>query len=101
VREPGPAPRAETLRQAILAAISGRWLSPREISGEVRIRERDVAAHLEHLERSLRASGARLRIDPPACRSCGYVFAPGTGRPSRCPECKGERISAARFCVEQ
>ncbi len=94
-----PGERALTLRRAIALALRGRSLDAREISTEVRIPEREVAEHLAHLERSLAAHGERLVVEPPSCKRCGHQFDPRLRRPSRCPECKGERISAPRFRV--
>jgi len=99
VKERGPLPRGETVRKAISAAIDGRWLGAKDISFEVRIPEREVADHLEHLARSLRSSGGRLEIEPATCKSCGHALAPSLRRPSRCPECKSERLTAPRFRV--
>jgi predicted Zn-ribbon and HTH transcriptional regulator len=95
-----PAERGETVRQAIVRVLRGRWLSAREISKEVRISEREVGPHLEHVARSAAESGAELGIEPARCLGCGHEFEPGVRRPSRCPECKAERISAPKFRIE-
>lgn len=97
-----PAERSETLRKALAAALRERALTARELSGAVSISERDVSAHLEHLERSLTKSHERLVVEPATCRTCGYVFAGRQrhSRPSRCPKCRGERLSAPRFCIK-
>jgi predicted Zn-ribbon and HTH transcriptional regulator len=53
-----------------------------------------VVSDLEHLQKSLRHSEYELEITPAECRKCGFVF--GTHKlrkPSRCPECKGERLT--------
>lgn len=96
-----PAERGETLRQSIAAALRGHTLSAREISEVVRISEREVAEHLAHLERSLAAAGERLEVEPASCKACGFTFDArvGRGRPSRCPKCKSERLSAPRYRV--
>jgi len=53
----------EAIREELLrgAATAG------EISQRVSIREKDVAEHLQHLEKSLRARGERLVIQPASC----------------------------------
>lgn len=94
-----PSERGETVRQSIAAALRGPALSAREISEIVRIPEREVGEHLTHLARSLAAEGARLEIEPPGCKACGFVFEARVGRPSRCPKCKSERLSAPRFRI--
>jgi len=47
----------------------------RELSERVAIREKTSPGHLEHVEKSLRARGERLVVDPAACIACGYSFA--------------------------
>jgi predicted Zn-ribbon and HTH transcriptional regulator len=96
-----PKPRAETLRQALTAALRERPQTARELSGAVRIAEREVLDHLAHLERSLAAAGEQLVIEPARCKSCGFAFEARArhGRPSRCPECRSERISTPRFSI--
>lgn len=92
---------AETPRQAIAALLRERALTTREISAEAHVAERDVAAHLDHLARSLAAAGERLVVEPAACAACGFVFEARERkrRPSRCPRCKSERIHPPRFSV--
>jgi len=60
-----------------------------------------VYEDLEHVARSLRSSGMSLLMEPPTCRSCGYVFKDlkRLRKPSKCPRCKGERISPPRFII--
>ena len=65
-----PAERGETVRASIAAALRRGALSAREISEQVRIAEREVADHLAHLERSAKAQGERLLIEPARCKAC-------------------------------
>lgn len=57
---------------------------------------------LEHIARSLRNSDLVLLMQPPTCRSCNYVFKDlkKLRKPSKCPRCKGERISPPRFIIK-
>ena len=58
---------------------------------------------LRHVEKSLRRGSERLRIDPAGCRACGFVFRERVSKhlhaPSRCPQCRSERISEPRFRI--
>jgi hypothetical protein len=58
---------------------------------------------LEHVEKSVRASGRKLTVAPPRCLDCGFVFHGRGARhfhvPSRCPECRSESISQPRLSV--
>ncbi|MEW6219280.1 MAG: transcriptional regulator [Thermodesulfobacteriota bacterium] len=96
-----PEAREETIRQELLALLAAGPVSAREISQTLGIGEGQVAGHLEHVARSLAAAGSSLAVTPPACRSCGFVFAgrERLTRPGRCPQCHGTRVSAPRFAL--
>ncbi len=99
---PVPAQRSDTLRKALLEELGGAALSARELAARVGLGEKEVVPHLEHLEKSLRARGERLIVKPARCLGCGHEFEDRRAltRPSRCPECRSERIEAPRFRVE-
>jgi predicted Zn-ribbon and HTH transcriptional regulator len=97
VKERTPKERGTTLRQSLLAALKGPPATARDLSQLVRISEREVLDNLEHL-----AESVDLIVEPAQCKGCGFTF-DGRSRmtkPSRCPECKSERIAPARFSVE-
>ncbi len=58
---------------------------------------------LRHVERSLRSSGQTLHVEPESSEACGFVFRGRETRhlrpPSRCPECKSERVEQPRFSI--
>ncbi len=87
------------LRDALLVGPQ----TARDLSQCVGIAEHEVPGHLEHVERSLKAHGERLVIEPPICLACGFVFAERHRftRPSHCPECREHRISLPRFHIER
>ena len=90
-----------TFRQQITDLLTTGALSARELSQALGLRERDVYSHLEHISRSVRASGRQLRILPFACLTCGYRFAKRSRftRPGRCPRCKNSRIETPRYII--
>lgn len=102
-KPPAAAPeRSTTPRAAIHEALLGSALTARDISARTGVREKDVAAHLEHLERSVKQKGERLVVKPAECLACGFVFrerqrftAPGS-----CPSCRSERIAPPAFRIE-
>jgi transcriptional regulator len=96
-----PLERHETVRQSIAAALRDHTLTARELSALVGVEEKEIAGHLEHLARSLPASGVELVIEPARCAACGFEFQGRrrATRPSRCPECKRERIRPPAFKV--
>jgi predicted Zn-ribbon and HTH transcriptional regulator len=93
--------RTETVRDAIAAELRGEPLTTHELSERVRIPEREVADHLEHLARSARGRGERLVVTPPRCLACGFVFEARDRltRPGKCPSCRASRIAPPRFSL--
>jgi predicted Zn-ribbon and HTH transcriptional regulator len=97
-----PAERSSTLRRQLHALLrSGPARTSHELSEELGVREREIAPHLEHLERSLKNEGERLIIEPPTCVACGFVFRERhrLTRPGKCPHCRATRVSAPRFRI--
>jgi hypothetical protein len=90
------------VRQRLEDALRGGPVTAKDLSRAVGIREHEVAGHLAHLARSLRARGERLAMTPPECLDCGFAF-PGrerSTRPARCPRCRSRRITLPEFGVE-
>jgi transcriptional regulator len=96
-----PTERRETVRQSIQHALEQEELTAADIGQRLGLREREVVAHIEHLQRSLAHAGMRLEVLPAECRSCGFVFKKRErrGRPSACPQCRSERIEPPRFRI--
>lgn len=96
-----PGARNVTIRSALRGALREGPLGARELSARVGIGEKEVAGHLEHLARSLRQSGERLRVEPARCLACGFLFKERVrlSRPSKCPACKSQRLAPARFRI--
>jgi transcriptional regulator len=95
--------RNRTIREAIRDELLRGPATARDLSERVSIREKDVAEHLEHLEKSLRARGERFVVEPACCIACGFVFARRArlSRPGSCPECGSTRIDPPSFRIEQ
>jgi len=74
----------------------------RDISQTLRIREKEVYAHLSHIARSVAAQRKKLIIIPAECLVCGYVFENRKRftRPSRCPHCKSEHIQNPMYKID-
>ncbi len=97
----GPRDRATTVREALVHALRGPPCTARALSAAVGISEKDVAAHLAHLECSLRGRGEELRTTPASCLACGFVFRKRERltRPGACPQCRGTRIDPPAFHI--
>jgi len=99
-----PSPKDDTVRHEILAFLSaGEPVSALQISGEVRIPEREVCGHLEHIRRTLRATGRRLVVVPAKCDGCGFVFhkRDRLTRPGKCPICGTGHVREPLFSVDE
>ena len=99
---PPPPERRATPRAALHAALLGAPKTSKDLSTRAGLSEKDIPAHLEHLEKSLKVKGERLVVTPSQCLACGFIFkdrhrftAPGS-----CPTCQSERIRPPAFHIE-
>lgn len=96
----------ETVRERLAKALleSKRPMSVYELHVAVgaEMRPEELYGELEHVAASLKRRGYRLRMVPARCRACGYEFRDRKKlkRPSRCPNCRSERIEPPLFYVE-
>jgi hypothetical protein len=90
-----------TIRKEIADLLEKDPLGLREISQILRIREKEVLDHLQHIARSVHPR--KLAMDPAACLQCGFVFKKRErfSTPSRCPLCKSESISPPRYRIQE
>jgi predicted Zn-ribbon and HTH transcriptional regulator len=100
---PVPAERADTLRHEIISALEGRTLSAKEISASVRISEKDVYDHLDHIHKTMSKRDRHLVVTPAECLKCGFVFRKRERltKPGRCPVCHGELIEEPLFTIKE
>jgi predicted Zn-ribbon and HTH transcriptional regulator len=92
-----------TIRQRIMELLAGTLRTSRQLAELVEVPERQIEDHLPHIVRSVARDRARwFVLDPSACQDCGFVFRGRTRltRPSRCPRCRSEAISAPRYGIE-
>jgi len=88
-----------TTRERLAAAIRDDAATPSELSRRVGTPESTVYDHLGHVARSL--ENEQLLVAPPTCRACGFDgFDDPLGRPSRCPECRSERLAEPRVRID-
>jgi hypothetical protein len=98
-----PTPMQDTIRHELMSALARGQRSARQLSSEVRISEKEVYPHLEHIKRSIIKSGQRLVVTPPECKKCGFMFSKRERmkKPGRCPVCRGEAIHEPLFSIEE
>jgi len=96
-----PVDRKETIRQEIISALQGRTLSVKELSGMVRVSEKEIYEHLEHIHKTLSKGGDILSVTPAECRKCGFVFTKREKfkKPGKCPICRSESIEEPLFGI--
>lgn len=92
-----------TVRQEMIALLSGEKNGAKSISKILRISEKEVYGHLEHIARSMKSRGAKLRITPACCLECGFTFESRNRftSPGKCPRCKGEHIRDPQYAIER
>ena len=97
-----PMPDGLTLRQQISRTLAGGLYSARDLAHRYAIPERQVEEHLAHIARSVsRDRTCRFIRESAECQLCGFIFRDRARftRPSRCPDCRSERICAPRFGI--
>jgi predicted Zn-ribbon and HTH transcriptional regulator len=97
-----PAERSSTLRVQLHVLLRhGPARTALELAQEIGVREREIALHLEHLERSLKNENERLVVEVPTCVACGFVFhgRHRLTRPGKCPRCRATRVLPPRFRI--
>ena len=94
-------PDGATIRRQIINLLREAPLGARELSQAVHQSEKEIYAHLAHIERSLKAEGRHLVIEPPVCLNCGFVFEhrQRPQPPGHCPRCRKTRISRPRYRI--
>jgi len=88
-----------TVRKEITELLEKESLDLRELSQILRIREKEVLDHLQHIARSVHPR--KLAMDPAVCQRCGFVFKKRErfSTPSRCPICRSESVSSPRYQI--
>lgn len=96
-----PPSRSTTARDRLIEALQEGFATVRHLSHRTGLSEKQVIDHLQHVSRSLAHRGGDLEREAPKCMKCGFVFDTRErfSTPSRCPECRSERVQAPRFRV--
>lgn len=96
-----PFDRKETIRKGIISALKEKTLSAKVLSGILRVSEKEVYDHLEHIQKTIERSENTLLVTPAECRKCGFVFKKREKlkKPGRCPECRNESIEEPLFQI--
>jgi predicted Zn-ribbon and HTH transcriptional regulator len=96
-------PVPQTARQRMLDILTGSRLSSYQLAQLLGISEREVEDHLAHVVKTIaRDRRRRFVLEPSVCQDCRFVFRERTrlSRPSRCPRCRSEAITAPRYGID-
>jgi hypothetical protein len=63
-----------TIRQELISLLSEGERGAKSISKILRISEKEVYQHLEHIGRSMKSQNRKLKIVPARCLECSLVF---------------------------
>ncbi len=98
-----PVERQETVRQKIISVLFGKTISAKEISADVRVSEKEIYEHLEHIQMTINKSEVKFIITPAECKKCGFVFRKRARlkKPGKCPVCRSELIQEPLFSIGQ
>ena len=96
-------PLERTLRQRLIDLLTDTRMTTDQLARMLGIRERQVEEHLAHVVQTVaRDRSRRFILEPSTCMNCGFMFRDRAKltRPSRCPKCRREGISAPRYRIE-
>jgi predicted Zn-ribbon and HTH transcriptional regulator len=96
-----PQERYDTIRQYIIALLEEYSLSARQISGYLKIPEKDIYDHLEHIRKTLNKDNKHLLMNPASCTMCGFVYRKRdrVSTPGKCPLCHSSLIEPPSFSI--
>ena len=96
----------ETTRQRVADALREEPRTASDLAETLSLPTPVVYEHLDHVSRSVREENGdgdadeEFLVAPPTCRECGFDgFDDPVNEPSRCPECKSERIEEPAFVI--
>lgn len=91
----------KTLRQEMIALLETDQMSARDLALCLRIKEKEVYSHLEHIERTVASKGKVVAIKPSRCFNCDYLFKNRRRftRPGRCPRCRSSHLDIPLFRI--
>ena len=96
-------PETQTARQRMIGLLTGSRLSSYQLAQHLGIPERQVEEHLGHVVKTVARDRERRFVrEPSGCQDCGFVFRDRTKltKPSRCPRCRSESITAPRYGID-
>lgn len=92
---------SRTTRERMTDRLREETLTPSALAREFEVTAGEALTHVDHIAKSLAEGDETLLAAPPTCQECEFDdFDNLVNRPSRCPECKSEKLSEPAFRVE-
>jgi len=90
-----------TTRQRVADALRSDPATPSELADRFDLAPASAVEAVRHVARSLRPTDDELLVRPPTCLDCGFDrFDDPANCPSRCPDCRSERVAEPSFTIE-
>lgn len=92
----------QTPRRRLIELLTGTLLSSHQLAQRMGIPERQVEEHLTHIVKTIARDLSRTFVlEGSECQDCAFAFRERTKltRPSRCPQCRSEAITAPRYGI--
>ncbi len=91
-----------TRREEIEGLLKQRPWTPKELADHFGVTIPEIIEDLGHVKRGAQAS-MLFKYQPPVCNSCGFLFKERIKlkTPTKCPRCRKEDISEARYFIRQ
>jgi transcriptional regulator len=102
IKEPTvPVERFDTIRHRIVSLLSEHASSARQISLELRMPEKEICDHLEHIRRTVHKGAYHFIVEPACCERCGFTFRKRErlNKPGKCPLCRSESVIHPLFTI--
>jgi predicted Zn-ribbon and HTH transcriptional regulator len=98
-----PVERYDTIRKYITSLIKEHTMSAKEMATILKISEREVYDHLEHVRKTLHQAGGHLEVEPAKCEKCGFVFhkREKLSKPGKCPLCHSQLVLPPLFRISE
>lgn len=92
----------QTTREQLSELLRDEPATASTLATELHISTNDVHQHIEHIAQTLTAKNNQtLLVAPPVCKECGFnEFQKKVARPSRCPQCRCERVEEPSYTIE-
>ncbi len=91
-------------RRRLIELLTGTLLSSHQLAQRMGIPERQVEEHLTHIVKTIARDPSRTFVlERSECQGCAFAFRERTKltRPSRCPRCRSEAITAPRYGIRR